>query len=497
MLTFLAVGLFSSLCAGDDEHTLVLTADNFKSQLKESNTLVEFYAPWCGHCKKLAPLYEAAAEIVHNDASLNTKIAKVDATVEEDLAKQYDVSGYPTIKFFNKGSSTATDYDGERTTEGIVDWIKTATLPLVAKVSGKKAKEYNTDEGYTLLAYLKAGSKKEAKFEKTCKKVKKAFKEINLTLSCAQVTLKKGKGRFVLRRAALSDVFPTNLEMDVDFDKDGKMSKLPEWAVENARHPQWGYVSEPMQHTWKQKENFFVMPGDKETGDMPQLMDTMEKIVALGIKPQLLTNEEQLEQMFGIKTKNLPLVMFTTMKPTKKKPAKDKMYSFKDHKKYILDPDKDSDYLGFIEKARAGDWKLYVKSQKASEVEEEQKETAVQILTGKTFEDNVYNADTDTFVEFYAPWCGHCKKFTPVYEKFAKYMKRKYPDLKVAKVDAINNEIDAPVESYPTLLLYPGGQSSKDKRHVKFNGDRDNRAEMVEFIEDNAEHLEVDLKSEL
>ncbi|XP_062554020.1 protein disulfide-isomerase A6 homolog [Armigeres subalbatus] len=100
-----------------------LTDSNFDKLVLNGDDiwLVEFFAPWCGHCKNLAPHWAKAA----TELKGKVKLGALDATVHTIKARQYGIEGYPTIKFFAGGAKdreSAQDYDGGRTASDIVNW---------------------------------------------------------------------------------------------------------------------------------------------------------------------------------------------------------------------------------------------------------------------------------------------------------------------------------------------------------------------------------------
>ncbi|KAH9871448.1 hypothetical protein IAQ61_005627 [Plenodomus lingam] len=103
---------------------LDLEPTNFDDVVLKSGkpTLVEFFAPWCGHCKNLAPIYEELAGAFQH-ASDKVSVAKVDADAHKDLGKRFGVTGFPTLKWFDGKSDKPADYDGGRDLDSLAKFI--------------------------------------------------------------------------------------------------------------------------------------------------------------------------------------------------------------------------------------------------------------------------------------------------------------------------------------------------------------------------------------
>lgn len=141
------LGLYSS---GSD--VVSLDSSSFHSTLKKGVWLVEFYAPWCGHCKNLAPEWEKTARALRSIIG----VAAVDADEHKQLAQEWQIKGFPTIKLMYRDTSgklKSKDYQGGRDAKSIVQWAlgqtqKIALSKLGVKAGSEGGSSRSSDDGF-------------------------------------------------------------------------------------------------------------------------------------------------------------------------------------------------------------------------------------------------------------------------------------------------------------------------------------------------------------
>jgi len=135
-------------------HVTILTEANFEAEIGRSSNIlwfVDFYAPWCGHCKKLDPVLSELSEDVESEIndkisdgsstekSLGVRIGKLDATMHKRVADQYAVKGFPTLLYFlpagDRGKEVHGKYEGPRTKQGFMSFLRRMVSPPVTIIA--------------------------------------------------------------------------------------------------------------------------------------------------------------------------------------------------------------------------------------------------------------------------------------------------------------------------------------------------------------------------
>ncbi|TNV74553.1 hypothetical protein FGO68_gene16110 [Halteria grandinella] len=141
LFAFSAQGLYTS-----SSPVVKLTKDNFKKLVLDSDQLwfIEFFAPWCGHCKQLAPAWEKAAKTLKGVVN----VGAVDMTTDQEAGAAYGIQGFPTIKFFGFDKQKPQDYQGQRDDKAIVDYaLEKVGSEVRKRSSGKGASSSSSSSG--------------------------------------------------------------------------------------------------------------------------------------------------------------------------------------------------------------------------------------------------------------------------------------------------------------------------------------------------------------
>lgn len=450
-----------TLCADEypkEENVIVLTDDTFDAFIgSHENVLVKFYAPWCGHCKKLAPEYSKAAVALEKE---NLFLAQVDATAQKKLAEKYQIQGYPTLKLFSNGA--VIEYNGGRTEKDIITWMKKKTGPATATLKTVEDVEKFKEGSDVVVVYFGEDKTQKEAFEKVAKQNEEVqfatvdTKEVleNYKVKAGTVVLFK---KFDEGRNDLTEVTEAKITEFINAHSTPLVMKFDDKCAQVI----FG-KNQPGLFLYRDKNSEKTAELDKLMSEIAPEVSGKLQVVVTDIKEGL---ESRLAEYIGVKAEELPTVRIHDTKV--------------DLKKYNMAGEiTKENILKFVKDWEDGKLKPTLKSQ---EIPKEQK-GVVYTLVGKSFDQEVINSDKDVLVKFYAPWCGHCKALAPEYEKLAKQLAGN-KKLLIAEIDATENEVEqVHITGFPTIKFWPAGKKDKP---LDYNGDRKAEA-FVKWLQEKA-----------
>lgn len=443
IFAILALLAFSAYAEAEtDEGVLVWTDDNFDEELKNhEKILVEFYAPWCGHCKKLAPEYVKAAEAL---AKLDPPmyLAKVDATEAKELASRFEIKGFPTLKWFVNGE--ATEYNGGRTADEIVNWIKKKSGPPTSAVSDEELTTLKENEKLVIVFYGDEGSDEFKAFQGAATSDDKHSFYHNHNADASLPEGLQRPGVAVYRKFDEPVVVHSG-----DMTKDAISSFVSTSSVPTLIEFGEEYI-EPIFQNQKPAVFLFV---DKKNDEHQKLVETLGTAAQAnkgriffahsGVKDGI---QQRLAEFTGVTAENLPRLMIVG-------------FNAAGIDKYVYEGDlatlTEKEVGEFVTGFEEGTLQKFLKSEEIPTEDD----GAVKIVVGKNFAD-IVGQDSDVLLEFYAPWCGHCKALEPKYKELAEELKD-VEGLVIAKCDATANEIDGiNIQGFPTIKFFPKGSTT-------------------------------------
>eukprot|EP01062_Namystynia_karyoxenos_P071119 TRINITY_DN66533_c0_g1_i1.p1 TRINITY_DN66533_c0_g1~~TRINITY_DN66533_c0_g1_i1.p1 ORF type:complete len:503 (+),score=123.12 TRINITY_DN66533_c0_g1_i1:80-1510(+) len=447
-------------CSAAD--VLTLDSINFAASIGSGPALVQFYAPWCAHCKKLAPEWNAAAGELKGSAVL----ARCDATEEPELAARYDVQAYPTIKIFMHGTDVG-EYEGGRTAGEIAGYVRERLLrPAARLVADAKALQKEQQASRALACLFAAeGSEQAVAWEAFTSRhrLEHAF-GVTHSAELAQQEGVTPPAVVMYKQFGDTAVYPGTPESWdsglLPWIKSHSFKVLEEITPQNYRD----HVDRGIPLAW-----LFVDPsrGEQTQGVVGAVSEVAAEFHGkLGFVWLSGLQYAQMADRVGLVSRKWPAIGIDN--------GEGEHFAFEEGREITADA-----LRPWVQSFLNGTLAPTVKSQDAPE---HPTSKGLTTLVGSTIRSVAFDPAKDVLVQFHAPWCGHCKSLAPAYAELAKRFEG-HATVVVARMDATLN--DAPkefdVSGFPAIYLVRG----ETNELVRYEGER--RAEdMAMFIVEHA-----------
>jgi protein disulfide isomerase family A protein 3 len=434
----------------------VLGDSDFSSRIADQDlVLVKFYAPWCGHCKKIAPEFEKAATVLKdNDPPI--VLAEVDCTAEgKDVCSQHGVSGYPTLKAYKRGEK-AFDYEGPRDADGIVKHMRSKAGPSSKELKTvADAVKFLENSEHSIIGFFEnANAKGNQEFQKLASSLSDDFRFAHTFNKDVQAKYSYSDDVVIFQpKKLITKMEPSQAK----FSGDVTVENLKHWVSDNVHglaglrtttnsdqfkkplvivYYDVDYIKNPKgSNYWRNR----VMKVAKS------LYDAGKKITFAVSNANELSHE--LSEFGTSYTQDKPVVTG--------RDAADQ--------KFVMDGDFSVQSLEkFANDLLDGKLEPYLKSEPIPTNTDEK----VKVVVAKQFNEIVNDPSKDVLIEFYAPWCGHCKSLAPKYEELAEKLSDE-SDIVIAKMDATANDVPKTfdVKGFPTIYFVPKGSKNNPRKY--------------------------------
>uniref|UniRef100_A0A8C7LNR8 Protein disulfide-isomerase n=1 Tax=Oncorhynchus mykiss TaxID=8022 RepID=A0A8C7LNR8_ONCMY len=448
---------------------LELGDSDFDDMVAEYETvLVEFFAPWCGHCQQLAPEYETAATKLKGTVSL----AKVDCTVNSETCGRFGVNGYPTLKIFRNGEDFAA-YDGPRSADGIVSYMKKQAGPSSVPLHNERDLDafVNHFEASVVGFFSSADSSQMAEFLKASSAMRDSHRfahtaDLSLVVPYNDVTILVSllTSMVVLfRPPRLNSKFEDSLVKSEavsiaslrQFIRDNVFGLCPHLTAENRENMR----GRDLLVAYYDVDYLRNIKGTNYWRN--RVMKVATQFQSQGLSYAVANRaefQEELEEEFGLGPSDggeLPLITIRNREGHKYSMQEE----FTTNKRLSL-----SNMVGrYLNKSLL----------------------PLQVVVADNFEELVNNPSKDVLLEFYAPWCGHCKSLEPKYTELGEQLSAN-THIVIAKMDATANDVPPTydVQGFPTIFFVPAGQKDQPR---KYEGGREVN-DFLNYLKEVATH---------